>query len=61
MAKRQIRVLSARCAFFAYLLLLSMLLPVGGYAQSTFGGHSRDYSRSGRPGPTASFGHAPQS
>jgi len=32
MAKRQTRVLSARCAFFAYLLL-----PVIGYAQSTFG------------------------
>src|ERR1700733_13655319 len=31
MAQRQTRVLSARCAFFAYLLL-----PVMGYAQSTF-------------------------
>ncbi len=40
MAKRQIRVLSARYAFFAYLLL-----PVMGYAQSTFGdmrGTTRD-------------------
>ena len=40
MAKRQTRVLSARCAFFAYLLL-----PVMGYAQSTFGdlrGTTRD-------------------
>jgi len=36
MAKRQTRVLSARCAFFAHSLLLSMLLPAGGYAQSTF-------------------------
>jgi hypothetical protein len=32
MAKRQTQVLSTRCAFFAYLLL-----PVIGYAQSTFG------------------------
>jgi hypothetical protein len=40
MAKRQTRVLCARCAFFAYLLL-----PVLGYAQSTFGdlrGTTRD-------------------
>ena len=40
MANRQTRVLSARCAFFAYLLL-----PVIGYAQSTFGdirGTTRD-------------------
>jgi Carboxypeptidase regulatory-like domain len=40
MPKRQTRVFSARCAFFAYLLL-----PVIGYAQSTFGdirGTTRD-------------------
>lgn len=40
MAKRQTRVLTARCAFFAYLLL-----PAIGYAQSTFGdirGTTRD-------------------
>ena len=37
MAKRQTRVLSARCAFFAYLLLPVVLLPITGYAQSTFG------------------------
>jgi Carboxypeptidase regulatory-like domain len=40
MAKRQTRVVSARCAFLAYLLL-----PVIGYAQSTFGdirGTTRD-------------------
>jgi hypothetical protein len=37
MPRRQTRVLSARCAFFAYLLLPVMLLPGIGYAQSTFG------------------------
>jgi hypothetical protein len=42
MAKRQTRVLSARCAFFAYLLLpvallQSTFLANSGYAQSTFG------------------------
>jgi hypothetical protein len=47
MAKRQTRVLCARCAFFAYLLL-----PVIGYGQSTFGdirGTVRDPSNLGVP------------
>jgi hypothetical protein len=47
MPKRQTRVCSARRAFFAYLLLPVVLLPVIGYAQSTFGdirGTTRDPS-----------------
>jgi hypothetical protein len=47
MSKRQTRVLSAHCAFFAYLLL-----PVIGYAQSTFGdirGTVRDPASLGVP------------
>ena len=45
MATPHIRVLSARCAFFAYLLLPVTLMPVTSYAQSTFGdirGTTRD-------------------
>ncbi len=45
MAKRQTRVLSARCAFFAYCYCCTM--PVIGHAQSTFGdirGTTRDPS-----------------
>jgi len=45
MAKLQTRVLSARCAFFAYLLLPVALMPGIGCAQSTFGdirGTTRD-------------------
>ncbi len=37
MAMRQTRVLSALCAFFPRLLLPVVLLPIVGYAQSTFG------------------------
>ena len=47
MANGQTRVLSARCAFFAYLLLPVLLLPLIGYAQSTFAdirGTTRDPS-----------------
>jgi hypothetical protein len=36
MANGQTRVLSARCASFAYLLLPVLLFPLIGYAQSTF-------------------------
>jgi hypothetical protein len=45
MANRQTRVVSARCAFFAFLLLPVTLMPVTSYAQSTFGdirGTTRD-------------------
>jgi hypothetical protein len=45
MANRQTRVICARRAFFAHLLLPVILLPVTGYAQSTFGdirGTTRD-------------------
>src|SRR5277367_3358530 len=45
MANRQTRIVFARCAFLAYLLLPIMLLPSMGYAQSTFGdirGTTRD-------------------
>ena len=56
MAKRQTRVLFARCAFFAYLLL-----PVIGYAQSTFGDIRGTVRDPREPGGASSGGDSSQS